>query len=406
MCQSKCEYKYNVGDVIKDIKIIKQIRKTPNRKNGQKSYPEKAYVCKCMKCGYESEKYESQLNKKYGCPVCCGNIVMKGYNDIATTDKWMLDFLLNKEDGYKYKSMSNKKVDMICPNCGNIKNEFIYVLKQNHRFSCPCCSDGISFPEKLLTNIFKYLKIEYISQYRINKYKYKYDFYLPEFDIIIELHGKQHYDSGRNKYWKTYEEEHENDMFKYDIAVLNGFEYNKNYFIIDCFYSDVEYIFNNIKKTLLKDLLLNIDYNELCNIVKKSEKSLMLIACELKNKNNNMTSSDIADIIGVDRHTVRLYLKKGKKYNMCNYDENSERNNGRNKGLKKANENKKMRIEVYKDNIFCGEFNSITELVNISEEKFGIKFSQSRISLIKNTNKKIYGYNFIVRDENEEKINR
>ena len=65
-----------------------------------------------------------------------------------------------------------------------------------------------------------------------------------------------------------------------------------------------------------------------------------------------------------------------------------------------------MRIEVYKDNIFCGEFNSITELVNISEEKFGIKFSQSRISLIKNTNKKIYGYNFIVRDENEEKINR
>ena len=81
-------------------------------------------------------------------------MVLKGYNDIATTDSWMIEFFLNKEDAYNYKSGSNKKIDMVCPRCGNIKKEFIYILKEQHGFSCPCCSDGISFPEKLLTNLW------------------------------------------------------------------------------------------------------------------------------------------------------------------------------------------------------------------------------------------------------------
>lgn len=392
MCKSKSDYKYNVGDIIKDVVVIKRTKKIPIRKNNEKTYAEKSYICKCIKCGYEIEKYETQLTKKCGCPVCSSHIVLKGYNDIATTDNWMVKFFLNTEDAYKYKSGSNKKVDMVCSKCGNIKKEFIYVLKEQHGFSCPCCSDGISFPEKLLINLLKYLKIEYVRQYNIKKYKY--DFFLPKFNSIIELHGKQHYDSGRNKNWKTYEEEHENDLIKYDLAVLNGFEHNKNYFVVDCFYSDADYIIKNLKKIKIFDKISYINDNSMKEILKKAEKSLTLMACELKNENNNLTSTDIASIIGVDRHTVRLYLKKGEKYGLCRYDAKEEKTLGRTKGLENAYQKRRTKIIVRKDGKFCGEFNSITELVNLSEDIFGVKFSQSRISKIKNTKEKSYGYNF------------
>ena len=119
----------------------------------------------------------------------------------------------------------------ICPYCGQKKYIAMGTI-YGYGFSCPCCSDGISYPERVIALVLKALGINFKKQHKFNDYgEYYYDFYLIDYGIIIEVHGEQHYEKfHRHSNWKTYNEEHENDMIKYDIAVLNGFEYSKTFF--------------------------------------------------------------------------------------------------------------------------------------------------------------------------------
>ena len=45
-------------------------------------------------------------------------------------------------------------------------------------------------------------------------------------------------------------------MYKYDLAVIGGYEYDKNYFIVDCRKSNVEYIVESLKKSKLSDFFV------------------------------------------------------------------------------------------------------------------------------------------------------
>ena len=44
--------------------------------------------------------------------------------------------------------------------------------------------------------LLKNNKIEFIPQFKIpgNNYKFRYDFFLPDYNLLIEFHGKQHYE--------------------------------------------------------------------------------------------------------------------------------------------------------------------------------------------------------------------
>ena len=57
---------------------------------------------------------------------------------------------------------------------------------------CPNCKE--SFGEKHIAQILNKYNIKYIKEYRIQNYRYFYDFYLPDYDIYIEYHGRQHYE--------------------------------------------------------------------------------------------------------------------------------------------------------------------------------------------------------------------
>ena len=62
--------------------------------------------------------------------------------------------------------------------------------------SCGKCPDRRSLGEKEIENILDKNKIKYISEYSFFDFKYKngikprFDFYLPEFNCIIEFDGK------------------------------------------------------------------------------------------------------------------------------------------------------------------------------------------------------------------------
>lgn len=81
--------------------------------------------------------------------------------------------------------------------CGNICEVDTHSLKRGNTTSCGCI---ISKGEEQLKKIFSELGIDFISQYTfddcinpITNAKLKFDFYLPQYQKLIEYDGAQHY---------------------------------------------------------------------------------------------------------------------------------------------------------------------------------------------------------------------
>ena len=192
------------------------------------------------KCDHKHPEGEGVTPSNYkngkGCGICDGKIVVKGINDLATKCPDLAKEWHPTKNGdlkpTQVSSCSGKKVWWLCPDCGH---EWDAKISNRARKGddCPNCGDGISRPEKALATLLDSLNIKFKKYLKFDGHKFSYDFYLIDYDIIIEVHGGQHYNIHRHSSWKSYEKEHENDLIKYDIAVLNGYEYNKNYFIIN-----------------------------------------------------------------------------------------------------------------------------------------------------------------------------
>lgn len=96
----------------------------------------------------------------------------------------------DKYDYSKVKYLGNKKpVEIICSIHGTFRQK-----PNSHvssKMGCRFCSE--SFGEKAVESFLKKYDIKYIREYRIEGYRYRFDFYLPGLDIYIEFHGIQHY---------------------------------------------------------------------------------------------------------------------------------------------------------------------------------------------------------------------
>lgn len=121
----------------------------------------------CFKCGAESrlsskEKFIELSKKVHGDKYDYSKVIYRG---------------------------NKKKVEIICPIHGSF-----YKKPNNHTSSksgCPLCCE--SKGELLVQSILKKYNINFIREYMIPLNRYRYDFYLPDYNIFIEYNGKQHY---------------------------------------------------------------------------------------------------------------------------------------------------------------------------------------------------------------------
>ena len=91
----------------------------------------------------------------------------------------------------------------------------------------------------------KEIKRKYVNISYANRTDYeKLDIYLPDYNCIIETNGMQHYNHNNNKIFNS-DKIKQNDEEKKRIAIKNGIT---NYYVIDCRYSEIEYIKNSIQK--------------------------------------------------------------------------------------------------------------------------------------------------------------
>jgi len=310
------EYFYNIGDIVKtntgEIQILTQIRKIVQNSTIR------GYKYKCILDGYEGEISEYDLKNGHGCSGCSNKVVRKGIDDIHTKYPYLLRYFIDVNDAYNYSPCSDVFLEFKCPDCGYIKKIQIKTFVKFQGFICPKCGDGISYPEKFMFNFLEQLDVIFNTQYNpIWAFSKKYDFYIPDYNVIIETNGEQHYTNSFGQIGsKTVEETQVNDNTKFDLAMNNNIS---EYIIIDCRKSNLDWIKNNIINSKLSNLfdLSNIDWNKChefaCN-------SRVKEVSELWN-NAIHSTADISKITNLHRSTIRRYLKLGRSLGWNDYDE-------------------------------------------------------------------------------------
>jgi Zn finger protein HypA/HybF involved in hydrogenase expression len=146
----------------------------------------------CKKCNSIETKDAKSFYMGFGCLKCKGSIVGK---KLLTTD----DFIkrAKKIHGFKYDYSNviytgiSSKVEIICPKHGSFfQQPNVHI---NMKCNCPECN--ITKGEEAISIWLNNKKTEYIFQHKVkinNSYHY-YDFYLPNYNIMIEYNGLQHY---------------------------------------------------------------------------------------------------------------------------------------------------------------------------------------------------------------------
>lgn len=336
----------------------------------------KMYHAKCLKCGYEKDISESHVSANYGCPVCSNTIIVSGINDMHTTHPKLANMLYNSDDGYKYSAHTSHKLTWKCQICGSKTHPICPDEIIRNGLSCKKCGDGYSYPNKFIFNLLTELGIDFVPEKSFDWSKNKrYDFYLPYYNYIIEAHGIQHYQ--KDSYFANFSDIYNNDIYKQKIALENGI---KEYIVIDCRYSEAEYIFKNICNSDLIDIIdiTKVDANKIDTMC---QKSILKSAADLYKK--NFDSSAISKILKISHSSVLTLLKKADNLGLVKYDKNKY----------KKEVMQRARYTWYQNNakpIRCIDngcvFGTYTLVEQNSEHIFGKKILVSKISysIIKN----------------------
>lgn len=284
------------------------------------------------------------LSHNSGCPYCANKSVWIGYNDMWTTSPEVASLLLNPEDGYKYTQCSGRKVYFKCPDCGDISFKTISKV-YNSGLKCQKCSDGISYPNKLARALLSQLPVHNVEHEYTPKWAelYKYDNYF-EYNnkkYVLEMDGLQHFEQVKMYKWSLQDtqaaDNRKNEMAReHDICVIR----------IDCAISDINYIKENINKSLLWDIfdLSNINWM-LCD--EMAQKNIAKEVCYAYHTARRNTAR-LSEMFGISRPTTEKYLKMGANFGWCDYSPQISHNlNGRKKSCPIVSVNQNGEIQHY-----------------------------------------------------------
>lgn len=315
LSEKEISWKYQIGEIVNNNKqefiIVDKKVKTARKKDSNQYYTarEKWYRIECLDCHYDKKwlREDSIFGKNFGCACCRGQVLVPGKNDLATICPEISKYLTDPNEMTKHTRGEHIWLNTTCPDCGTQKDVYLINLYLG-KYSCDYCSDGVSYGEKFMSSVLKQLGVAYIFQFR--KYhavwceNYIYDFYIPQWKMIIEVHGGQHY---YDTSWGTAISVQNNDEQKRKLAHNNNIV---NYIVIDARISDMNYIKNSIISSALKDFcsLNEIDWNE-CHA--SSLKKYMPYTYQKWKSGNSI--AEISEELKISPQTIRNYIKKMSK---------------------------------------------------------------------------------------------
>lgn len=178
---------------------------------------------------------------------------------------------------------------------------------------CPYCGDGMSYPERYVSALLTQLKISFRREYTVRFQKegknghYKYDFYDEERNLLIEVHGLQHFVPGvfsrvgGPPLEVIQQRDREKEQFAREVLRLQ-------YVNLDCRESEAEWIRTEVIKKLDCYPLEKINWEQ---VRQDANASLTLRMVELYQQ--GCTQKEIGEILHVHSATVCQKLKRQRR---------------------------------------------------------------------------------------------
>lgn len=238
-------------------------------------------------------------------------MTVPGINSIADTHPELAKYFMNGDE-YKYSATSNCVINMVCPQCGHIREQTISVLTING-LSCPLCANTVSIGERIVCSLLKYQNIEFKKEFSFSDNKKRYDFYLPEYSTIVEVHGSQHYVQTSGN-WGTVEEQQQNDEYKKQYALSQGVS---NYIIINAKVSEFNYIKDSIMSSELSSIISldSVDWIQIEDEV--NQNGVVKEMCEYWEAHPEATIVDLENLYHRSEKIIYDRLKIGYDMGWC-----------------------------------------------------------------------------------------
>lgn len=175
----------------------------------------------CKKCKNTFIRRVPLFSKNKSCPYCA----RQGRPTTSVIESRLA------EKGYtllsEYKN-NKEKVLIRHEKCG-----FIWKISMDRNRelngSCPLCNRRVSKGEQKIIHFLQNHKIAYEKEKRFpwqSHSQFRYDFYIKDYNLIIEYNGRQHYEE-TNIFSSSLQENQEHDEIKREEAIQNGY-----YFLI------------------------------------------------------------------------------------------------------------------------------------------------------------------------------
>lgn len=193
-------------------------------------------------------------NRGDGCQYCLGRLPSEEYNLLLIYPEickdW--DYTKNKKKPEEYTPNSNKKVAWKCEECGYEWSAIIGSRTRNNGNGNGCSQCSESKGEKRIKEWLNINNINYIWQKEfdeligLNNGLLSYDFYLPDYNLLIEYQGEFHDGSGNYYTRKNLKYQQEHDKRKREYAQ------NNNINLLEIWYWDYDNVESILDKCLMK----------------------------------------------------------------------------------------------------------------------------------------------------------
>lgn len=291
---TKNNYIFKIGDTVNEtLKIVDYYYYKEENKKGyivQSLYYTDAPT-------YSVREYS--LINGTGCAYKTGKRIYEGNSlySVEHTRKYLVDIEESKSIS---KSNKTRKVKVRCTECGLEKLSTARVIS-NKGMYCPLCSKGISYPELFILSYLEVKGIKYIHQKGFKDLpRRKYDFYLPDDNLVIEVHGEQHYEE--NKIW-DFSETSKSDYVKERFCLDN----NILYLALPAVESSFESLINIVNNSVLP----SIEHNEKEDIITKmTHNSKYPVRKMIDLYQKGYSTRQIGERLNIKQATVMYTLKK------------------------------------------------------------------------------------------------
>lgn len=233
------------------------------------------------------------------------NLIYNLFNIRVENCSWMIDNIIDSKYA-KYPARSHEKVEVKCPVCNTIKTMSLDSLYL-HGVSCRKCSKTRSNGEFITNLLLEYNNEEFEIEKTFpdllspKEYKLRFDFYLPNRNMVIEVQGVQHFKEHNNYFYDkiTQSNQLNNDLLKEEYCKHN----NLKLVTIENVNSNTDNILHIISKKLPflkinKNYILNElsnrghmrwDYTDISNMYKEG-KTLEEIAIKYNTRPNHVVN--------------------------------------------------------------------------------------------------------------------